>query len=534
MSTTGYTSRVGEPVKLIIQIPCFNEEETLPDRRRPAPGGRRHRPWSSGWSSTTAAPIAPSRWLAPRRRSHRVARRQPGAGARVRDRARGGCGSAPTSSSTPTPTTSTRARRSPRWSTPILAGEADMVVGERPIDVDRRLLRDQEGPATARQLGRARSPAPGCATPRAASGPSRARRCDASPGLRRLHLHDGDHRAGRMEHRDRRRCRSGPTPRPAESRLVKSSARYVWRSAQAIIRSFALYKPFRFFFLVGLVPFLLGTLLLLRWLGLYLFEDEYTSRVPSLLAGIGLIVVAAQTWAVAFLADLQAANRRVVEDLRLRAARSTTPSAAARLMRPVSPPRWWERCSSAPPPRRATTPGRRDAGDPLHRRPSRAQYIDRTAHHRRHRSRRPTRDRTRPCRSHRPTRPMATMHRRRDSTPSVRAASTPPGSRPDCRRATHSWSTRQPTRPTGHRPVSTTNWCCAGSPIGPNSTTPSSPRSIRLRVPPSNESSVLASSSSSAAPHGRPSHLPPNSRRGRSSSPNRSTRCAPTTPRPSS
>jgi hypothetical protein len=114
----------------------------------------------------------------------------------------------------------------------------------------------------------------------------------------------------------------GVNPKTRESRLVKSSSRYVWRSAQAIIRSFALYKPFRFFFLIGLVPFLFGALLLLRWLGLYLFEDTYTSRVPSLLAGIGLVVVAAQMWAVAFLADLQAANRRVLEDLRLRAARS--------------------------------------------------------------------------------------------------------------------------------------------------------------------------------------------------------------------
>ena len=111
-------------------------------------------------------------------------------------------------------------------------------------------------------------------------------------------------------------------PKTRESRLVKSSARYVWRSAQAIIRSFALYKPFRFFFLIGLVPFLLGVLLMIRWLGLYLFEDEYTSRLPSLLGGIGLIVVAAQLWAVAFLADLQAANRRVLEDLRLRASRA--------------------------------------------------------------------------------------------------------------------------------------------------------------------------------------------------------------------
>jgi hypothetical protein len=114
----------------------------------------------------------------------------------------------------------------------------------------------------------------------------------------------------------------GVNPKTRESRLVSSSARYVWRSAQSIIRSFALYKPFRFFFLIGLVPFVLGAGLMIRWLALYLLEEEYTSRVPSLLAGIGLIVLAAQMWAVAFLADLQAANRRVLEDLRLRASKA--------------------------------------------------------------------------------------------------------------------------------------------------------------------------------------------------------------------
>lgn len=111
----------------------------------------------------------------------------------------------------------------------------------------------------------------------------------------------------------------GVNAKTRESRLVKSNSRYVWRSAQAVVRSFALYKPFRFFFFVGMTPFLLGVGLMLRWLGLYLFEENYTSRIPSLVAGFGLIVVAVQIWAIAFIADLQAANRRVLEDLRLRA-----------------------------------------------------------------------------------------------------------------------------------------------------------------------------------------------------------------------
>ncbi len=105
-----------------------------------------------------------------------------------------------------------------------------------------------------------------------------------------------------------------PVTRP--SRLVRSIPQYVNRSAQTIVRSFVLYKPFRFFFAVGLVPFLVGAVLILRWLGYFFFADEYRSRVPSLLVGLGAIVVAIQIWAVAFLADLQAANRRILSTLR--------------------------------------------------------------------------------------------------------------------------------------------------------------------------------------------------------------------------
>jgi glycosyltransferase involved in cell wall biosynthesis len=108
----------------------------------------------------------------------------------------------------------------------------------------------------------------------------------------------------------------GVNPQTRPSRLVRSIPQYVSRSAQTIIRSFALYKPFRFFFFVGLVPFLLGVVLLGRWLLYFFFADEYASRLPGLLTGIGAVLVAVQVWAVAFLADLQGANRRMLASLR--------------------------------------------------------------------------------------------------------------------------------------------------------------------------------------------------------------------------
>jgi glycosyltransferase involved in cell wall biosynthesis len=108
----------------------------------------------------------------------------------------------------------------------------------------------------------------------------------------------------------------GVNPQTRPSRLVRSIPQYVLRSAQTIIRSFVLYKPFRFFFLVGLIPFVVGTLLLLRWLLLFAFVEPYSSRLPSLLTGIGALLVAVQIWAVAFLADLQSSTRRVVAAVR--------------------------------------------------------------------------------------------------------------------------------------------------------------------------------------------------------------------------
>jgi glycosyltransferase involved in cell wall biosynthesis len=107
-------------------------------------------------------------------------------------------------------------------------------------------------------------------------------------------------------------------PQTRESRLVKSTGQYVRRSAQTIIRSFALYRPFRFFFYVGLLPFTLGAVLLGRWLLLYFLEEEYRSRIPSLVVGAVCLLVAVQILVVAFLADLSAATRRMLSESRVR------------------------------------------------------------------------------------------------------------------------------------------------------------------------------------------------------------------------
>jgi hypothetical protein len=110
----------------------------------------------------------------------------------------------------------------------------------------------------------------------------------------------------------------GVNPKTRDSRLVRSIPRYVFRSATTIVRSFALYKPFRFFAFLGTPFVVIGFALIVRWLIFYLVSASYSSRLPGLFIGVGFLLVGFQLWAVAFVADLLAANRRILSELTLR------------------------------------------------------------------------------------------------------------------------------------------------------------------------------------------------------------------------
>lgn len=107
------------------------------------------------------------------------------------------------------------------------------------------------------------------------------------------------------------------------SRLVKSIPSYVQRSILTIVRIFMTYQPLKFFFLLGSFPFGLGMLLGLRWLWLFLLVDGATqSRVPSLVLAAILILIGFQLWMLGLIADVLAVNRKLLEDVQLRLRRA--------------------------------------------------------------------------------------------------------------------------------------------------------------------------------------------------------------------
>lgn len=107
-------------------------------------------------------------------------------------------------------------------------------------------------------------------------------------------------------------------PNLRRSRLVRSIPTYVFRSAMTILRIFMLYRPLRFFTLLGSVPLALGTLLGVRWILLFFLVDPTRSRAPSLILAAILILIGFQLWLFGLIADLLAANRRLLEENRLR------------------------------------------------------------------------------------------------------------------------------------------------------------------------------------------------------------------------
>ena len=102
------------------------------------------------------------------------------------------------------------------------------------------------------------------------------------------------------------------------SRLVKSIPTYIQRSILTIFRIFMAYRPLQFFFLLGSVPFSLGTLLGSRWLLLFFVEGALRSRVPSLVLAAILILIGFQLWVFGLMADLMSVNRKMLEDIQLR------------------------------------------------------------------------------------------------------------------------------------------------------------------------------------------------------------------------
>ena len=100
-----------------------------------------------------------------------------------------------------------------------------------------------------------------------------------------------------------------------ESRLFKSTPQHVFKSAEAILRSYIMFKPFRFFATIGAIMLIGALIPFVRYLILVLFfPDVKGDHLQSLILGVALLIGALLAFSLGVLADLQRTNRILVEE----------------------------------------------------------------------------------------------------------------------------------------------------------------------------------------------------------------------------
>jgi glycosyltransferase involved in cell wall biosynthesis len=105
-------------------------------------------------------------------------------------------------------------------------------------------------------------------------------------------------------------------PRTRESRLFGSIFSYIKRSSATIVRIYAMYEPLKVFTYIGLTLFGVGFFISLRFLYYYLTSFTGGGRyLQSLIYAAVLMIVGFQVLLIGLLADVISGNRKLLEDL---------------------------------------------------------------------------------------------------------------------------------------------------------------------------------------------------------------------------
>jgi glycosyltransferase involved in cell wall biosynthesis len=117
-------------------------------------------------------------------------------------------------------------------------------------------------------------------------------------------------------------------PVTRESRLIKSLPGFIGRQLSSMIRMYSMYRSLKVFFYIGFVVFLVGAIPIVRFVYFY-FTGAGEGHIQSLVIGSALLVIGFLTFMIGLLGDLISFNRQLTEitlekvrHLELRAARN--------------------------------------------------------------------------------------------------------------------------------------------------------------------------------------------------------------------
>lgn len=197
---------------------------------------------------------------------------------------------------------------------PILDGEADMVIGERPIDdtehfsyVKKKL--QHFGSWVVRKASHTDIP----------DAPSGFRAFSREAAMRMNVVNDYTYTLETIVQAGREKIAitSVPIHTNAElrpSRLFKSIWSYVKKSILTILRAFMMYKPLMCFTLLSIPSTVVGVGIGIRFL-YFLANGTGNGHIQSLILACTLIIIGFLTFMIGLVADVIAANRKILQDV---------------------------------------------------------------------------------------------------------------------------------------------------------------------------------------------------------------------------
>ena len=200
---------------------------------------------------------------------------------------------------------------------PILEGRADIVIGERPIDQTEHFSPLKK---KLQHLGSwVVRKASNTSIPDAPSG-FRAYSREAAMRMNVMNEYTYTLETIVQAGRNRMAIMSVPirtNPELRESRLFRSMFGYIKKSVLTILRAFMMYRPMKFFMTIGIIFVLLGTAIGGRFLYFY-YTGAGAGHTQSLILASMMIIIGVQSAIVGLQGDIIAANRKLLEDIQYR------------------------------------------------------------------------------------------------------------------------------------------------------------------------------------------------------------------------
>lgn len=198
---------------------------------------------------------------------------------------------------------------------PIIEGQTDIVIGARPIDqiehfspVKKKL--QHFGSWVVRKASNSEIP----------DAPSGFRAYSREAAMQMVVINEYTYTLETIVQAGREKIAMTSVPirtnaelRP--SRLFNSMLGYIKKSMLTIIRAFVMYKPLKFFSILGGAVFGIGLIIAIRFLVFFLMGDG-EGHAQSLILASTLMIIGFQTIVIGILGDVISANRKLLEEIR--------------------------------------------------------------------------------------------------------------------------------------------------------------------------------------------------------------------------